>query len=72
MTVGGDLLEILALVLVTIAGAFIRGMTARINVLEADAVELKTRVAVGKQLHSDILARLGRIENLLEKMRGQK
>ena len=64
-----EFLEILALVLVSIAGAFIRGLTSRIKVLEVDAVELKTRVAVGKQLHTDILARLDRIENLLEKMR---
>lgn len=64
-----EFLEILALVLVSIAGAFIRGLTSRIKVLEVDAVELKTRVAVGKQLHADILARLDRIENLLEKMR---
>ena len=63
-----EFLEILALVLVSIAGAFIRGLTSRIKVLEVDAVELKTRVAVGKQLHTDILARLDRIENLLEKM----
>ena len=64
-----EFLEILALVLVSIAGAFIRGLTSRIKVLEVDAVELKTRVAGGKQLHTDILARRDRIENLLEKMR---
>ena len=69
MNLPWDFLEIVTLALLALGAAFVRTLTTRINNLETDAVELKTKVAVGGQLHHDILHRLERIENILETMR---
>lgn len=70
MNVSWDLLEIVVVAALAVGGGFVRTFLGRLKTLEGDVVELKTRVAVGQQLHNEILHRLEKIENLLEEMRG--
>ena len=72
MNVTWDFLEISLMAGLAIVGAFVKSLTARINRQELDLVDLKTKIAVGQQLHNEILNRLSKIENLLEEMRKSK
>jgi uncharacterized membrane-anchored protein YhcB (DUF1043 family) len=72
MNVTWDFLEIALMAGLAIVGAFVKSLTGRINRQEFDLVDLKTKIAVGQQLHNEILTRLSKIENLLEEMRKSK
>ena len=72
MNVTWDFLEIALMAGLAIVGAFVKSLTARISRQEFDMVDLKTKIAVGQQLHNEILTRLSKIENLLEEMRKSK
>ena len=72
MNVTWDFLEITLMAGLAIVGAFVKSLTGRINRQEFDLVDLKTKIAVGQQLHNEILNRLAKIENLLEELRKEK
>ena len=72
MNVTWDFLEIALMAGLAIIGAFVKSLTARISRQEFDLVDLKTKIAVGQQLHNEILNRLSKIETLLEEMRKNK
>ena len=72
MNVTWDFLEIALMAGLAIVGAFVKSLTGRINRQEFDLVDLKTKIAVGQQLHNEILNRLAKIENLLEELRKEK
>jgi len=72
MNVTWDFLEIALMAGLAIVGAFVKSLTARISRQEFDLVDLKTKIAVGQQLHNEILNRLSKIETLLEEMRKNK
>jgi|TARA_R100000655_G_scaffold88296_1_gene128593 hypothetical protein len=72
MNVTWDFLEIALMAGLAIVGAFVKSLTARISRQEFDLVDLKTKIAVGQQLHNEILNRLSKIETLLEEMRKSK
>ncbi len=72
MNVTWDFLEMALMAGLAIVGAFVKSLTGRISRQEFDLVDLKTKIAVGQQLHNEILNRLSKIENLLEEMRKSK
>jgi hypothetical protein len=67
-----DFLEMALMAGLAIVGTFVKSLTGRISRQEFDLVDLKTKMAVGQQLHNEILNRLSKIENLLEEMRKSK